>query len=145
MDPKNPLWKQVKFKVNFGTSEDVAPEQGVAENFADGRNPGRKGLAKRSGVNTKASVSTLRNVAKHSTGEKQRMAHWLANMKAGRAKSSKVKEDAAGVGVVKNSRDPRYVMATAGDQNDVTADTMPKAMRAYGLIGRKSPGQRGKK
>ena len=257
MDPKNPLWKQVKLKVNFGTSADVAPEQGVAEgfsndmstedmiaylrqhhdtnlhqdyldhintfskfvlqnipvnsiktdlpkldkakveqykqmdfskappivigggyildgyhranvakalgiptikayvgvqgkpgvaeNFADGRNPGRKGLAKRSGVNTKASVSSLRKTAKNSSGEKQRMAHWLANMKAGRAKSSKVKEDAAGVGVVKNSRDPRYVMATAGDQNDVTADTMPKAMRAYGLIGRKSPGQRGKK
>ena len=62
-------------------------KQGVAENFADGRNPGRKGLAKRSGVNTKASVSTLRNVAKHSSGEKQRMAHWLANMKAGRAKA----------------------------------------------------------
>jgi len=56
------------------------------ENFADGKNPGRKGLAKRSGVNTKASVSSLRNTAKHSTGEKQRMAHWLANMKAGRAK-----------------------------------------------------------
>lgn len=64
-------------------------KQDVAENFADGRNPGRKGLAKRSGVNTKASVSTLRNVAKHSTGEKQRMAHWLANMKAGRAKARK--------------------------------------------------------
>jgi hypothetical protein len=31
MDPKNPLWKQVKLKVNFGTSADVAPEQGVAE------------------------------------------------------------------------------------------------------------------
>jgi pyrimidine deaminase RibD-like protein/GNAT superfamily N-acetyltransferase len=151
MDPKNPLWKQVKLKVNFGTSADVAseqgvaegsepqvgdavyygkrlvgwfkgysehgkiitepnyeemgdeyanrdvywdpqdkitikPEQGVAENFADGKNPERKGLAKRSGVNTKASVSSLRNTAKHSSGEKQRMAHWLANMKAGRAK-----------------------------------------------------------
>jgi len=61
----------------------------MAENFADGKNPGRKGLAKRSGVNTKASVSTLRNVAKHSSGEKQRMAHWLANMKAGRAKARK--------------------------------------------------------
>jgi len=61
-------------------------QQGVAENFADGKNPGRKGLAKRSGVNTKASVSSLRNTAKHSSGEKQRMAHWLANMKAGRAK-----------------------------------------------------------
>ena len=32
MDPKNPLWKQVKLKVNFGTSADVAAEQGVAEN-----------------------------------------------------------------------------------------------------------------
>ena len=60
--------------------------EGVAENFADGRNPGRKGLSKRMGVNTKASVSSLRKTARHSTGEKARMAHWLANMKAGRAK-----------------------------------------------------------
>jgi hypothetical protein len=61
-------------------------KQNVKENFADGKHPERKGLAKRSGVNTKASVSSLRNTAKHSSGEKQRMAHWLANMKAGRAK-----------------------------------------------------------
>jgi GNAT superfamily N-acetyltransferase len=65
------------------------PEQNVWENFADGRNPGRKGLAKRSGVNTKASVSSLRKTAKNSSGEKARMAHWLANMKAGRAKAKK--------------------------------------------------------
>lgn len=58
----------------------------LQENFADGKNPGRKGLAKRSGVNCKASVSTLRNVAKNSSGEKQRMAHWCANMKSGRNK-----------------------------------------------------------
>ena len=58
------------------------------ENFADGKNPGRKGLAKRSGVNTKASVSSLRKTAKNSSGEKARMAHWLANMKAGRKKHS---------------------------------------------------------
>lgn len=58
----------------------------LRENFADGKNPGRKGLAKRSGVNCKASVSTLRNVAKHSSGEKQRMAHWCANMKSGKKK-----------------------------------------------------------
>ena len=44
------------------------------ENYSDGKNPGRKGLAKRSGVNTKASVSSLRKTAKHSTGEKARMA-----------------------------------------------------------------------
>jgi hypothetical protein len=62
---------------------------GVGENFADGKKPGRKGLAKRSGVNTKASVSSLRKTAKSSSGEKQRMAHWLANMKAGRAKKNK--------------------------------------------------------
>ena len=57
------------------------------ENFADGRKPGRKGLAKRSGVNTKASISDLRKIAKNSTGEKRRMAHWLANMKSGRKRS----------------------------------------------------------
>lgn len=56
------------------------------ENFADGKKPGRKGLAKRSGVNTKASVSSLRKTAKNSSGEKQRMSHWLANMKAGKKK-----------------------------------------------------------
>jgi len=61
----------------------------MGENFADGKNPGRKGLSKRMGVNTKASVSSLRKTAKHSTGEKARMAHWLANMKAGRAKARK--------------------------------------------------------
>ena len=58
----------------------------VWENFADGQNPGRKGLAKRVGVNTKASISSLRKTAKNSSGEKQRMAHWLANMKSGRNK-----------------------------------------------------------
>lgn len=61
---------------------------GVGENFADGKNPGRKGLAKRVGVNTKASVSDLRKTAKNSTGEKQRMAHWVANMKAGKKNAS---------------------------------------------------------
>ena len=54
--------------------------------------------------------------------------------------SGAMNEEAAGVGVVKNSKDPRYIMATMGDQNDVTAQTLPKEMRAYGLIGRKSPG-----
>jgi len=68
-------------------SVNASVSQGLEdENFMNGKHPGRKGLAKRSGVNTKASVSTLRNVAKHSSGEKARMAHWLANMKAGKAK-----------------------------------------------------------
>ena len=57
----------------------------VKENFADGRNPQDKGDAKRHGVNTKASVSSLRKTAKQG-GRKGQLAHWLANMKAGRAK-----------------------------------------------------------
>lgn len=56
----------------------------VDENFADGKKPGRRGLAKRVGVNCKQSVSKLRKIAKNSSGERQRMAHWCANMKAGR-------------------------------------------------------------
>jgi GNAT superfamily N-acetyltransferase len=73
----------------FLTPQGEQELNGLNENFADGRNPGRKGLAKRVGVNTKASVSDLRKTAKNSSGEKQRMAHWLANMKAGRAKAKR--------------------------------------------------------
>ena len=58
------------------------------ENFADGRNPQDKGDSKRHGVPTKASVSTLRKVAKQG-GRKGQLAHWMANMKAGRAKKNK--------------------------------------------------------
>ena len=57
----------------------------VDENFADGRNPQDKGDAKRHGVPTKASVSTLRKVAKQG-GRKGQLAHWMANMKAGHKK-----------------------------------------------------------
>ena len=58
----------------------------LIENFADGKKKGRKGLAKRSGVNCKQSISKLRKIAKNSTGERRRMAHWCANMKSGRKK-----------------------------------------------------------
>jgi hypothetical protein len=82
-----------KLHKDFVNKHNLVPdnwiEKDLDENFADGKHPGRKGLAKRSGVNTKASVSSLRNTAKHSSGEKQRMAHWLANMKAGQAKAKK--------------------------------------------------------
>ena len=60
-------------------------KQGVAENFADGKNPQDKGDSKRHGINTKASVSSLRKTAKQG-GRKGQLAHWLANMKSGRAK-----------------------------------------------------------
>jgi hypothetical protein len=57
----------------------------LEENFADGKNPQDKGDSKRHGVPTKASVSTLRKVAKQG-GRKGQLAHWMANMKAGKAK-----------------------------------------------------------
>jgi len=55
------------------------------ENFADGKNPQDKGDSKRHGVPTKASVSTLRKVAKQG-GRKGQLAHWMANMKSGKKK-----------------------------------------------------------
>jgi FMN phosphatase YigB (HAD superfamily) len=63
----------------------VVKQVGMTENFADGRNPQDKGDAKRHGVPTKASVSTLRKVAKQG-GRKGQLSHWMANMKAGRNK-----------------------------------------------------------
>ena len=61
-------------------------DRSVAENFADGRNPQDKGDSKRHGVPTKSSVSNLRKVAKQG-GRKGQLAHWMANMKAGKAKA----------------------------------------------------------
>ena len=58
------------------------------ENFADGKNPEHKGDSKRYGVPTKSSVSTLRKVAKQG-GRKGQLAHWMANMKAGKARAKK--------------------------------------------------------
>lgn len=92
-DPDSPINKALR-RWNCESIEEMqelisVAEQYINENFADGKNPGRKGLAKRSGVNTKASVSSLRSTAKHSSGEKARMAHWLANMKSGKAKANK--------------------------------------------------------
>ena len=66
-------------------NETKLTEQGVAENFHDGKHPEDKGDSKRLGVPTKASISTLRKVAKQG-GRKGQLAHWMANMKSGRAK-----------------------------------------------------------
>jgi hypothetical protein len=61
-------------------------EQGVAENFADGKNPGRKGLSKRVGIPKKATLSQLEKIAGSSTGERRRMAQWQLNMRRGKKK-----------------------------------------------------------
>jgi len=86
---------ETKFKQNMGgtgflgkkdNERDPDLNSMYSENFADGKKPGRKGQAKRSGVNCKQSVTRLRKLAKNSTGEKRRMAHWCANMKSGKNK-----------------------------------------------------------
>lgn len=64
------------------------PEQNVWENFADGKVKGksRPGRVKRAGASCAGSVSSLRARAKRSGGERGKMYHWCANMKAGRNK-----------------------------------------------------------
>lgn len=64
----------------------VPVKQDMAENFADGKKPGRKGLSKRVGIPKKASLSQLQKIASSSTGERRRMAQWQLNMRRGKAK-----------------------------------------------------------
>jgi phage gp37-like protein len=63
-------------------------QQGVAENFADGKVKGksRPGRVKRAGASCAGSVTDLRARAKKYGGERGRMYHWCANMKSGRKK-----------------------------------------------------------
>jgi hypothetical protein len=61
----------------------------IQENFADGKNPGRKGLSKRVGIPKKATLSQLQKIASSSTGERRRMAQWQLNMRRGKAKKNK--------------------------------------------------------
>jgi len=74
-----------KLKTTKHQELEPASDNELAENFVDGCNPQDKGNSKRHGVPTKASVSTLRKVAKQG-GRRGQLAHWMANMKAGKAK-----------------------------------------------------------
>ena len=67
---------------------DVIPAE-IIENFADGKKKGksRPGRVKRAGASCKGSVTSLRKKAKNASGEKAKMYHWCANMKAGKKKT----------------------------------------------------------
>ena len=58
------------------------------ENFADGKVKGksRPGRVKRAGASCKGSVSSLRAKARKYSGDRGKMYHWCANMKAGKKK-----------------------------------------------------------
>jgi len=92
-------WKGYKkqgTKMKGDTRVNNCVPENIEENFADGKNPQDKGDAKRHGVPTKASVGTLRKVAKQG-GRKGQLAHWMANMKAGRAKANEAEGEPEGL------------------------------------------------
>ena len=73
----------------ISTLQDMTQIPLVTENFKDGKVKGksRPGRVKKAGASCKGSVTSLRKKAKNSSGEKAKMYHWCANMKAGRKKS----------------------------------------------------------
>ena len=59
----------------------------IEENFADGKHPEDKGDSARHGIPKHASIGSLRKIA-HQGGRKGQLAHWQANMRAGRTKNN---------------------------------------------------------
>lgn len=80
---KGLAWKLVQDTVGVKL---VGKEFEVGENFADGKIKGksRPGRVKKAGASCQGSVTSLRQKAKNSSGERAKMYHWCANMKAGK-------------------------------------------------------------
>lgn len=60
-------------------------KQGVAENFADGKGPGRAGDSQRHGIPKGATIAELEKAAK-APGRKGQLARWQINMRRGKKK-----------------------------------------------------------
>ena len=74
----------------YGTQDVcVADKQGVAENFADGRDPQHKGDSARHGIPKHATIAQLEKIrsSKTASPRKKQLAHWQINMRRGRAKA----------------------------------------------------------
>jgi hypothetical protein len=61
-------------------------QQDVAENFADGKGPGRAGDSQRHGIPKHATMAELEK-ASHAKGRKGQLARWQLNMRRGRKKA----------------------------------------------------------
>jgi len=78
--------------IGHGREEEEAEDAKITgyktENFADGKRKGKSkpGRVKKSGASCKGSVTSLRAKAKKYGGERGKMYHWCANMKAGKKK-----------------------------------------------------------
>jgi hypothetical protein len=64
----------------------VFPKEDVAENFADGKGPGRPGDSARHGIPQGATMAQLEK-ASHAKGRKGQLARWQLNMRRGKAKA----------------------------------------------------------
>jgi hypothetical protein len=60
--------------------------QGMAENFADGRGPGRPGDSQRHGIRKGATMAELEK-ASHAAGRKGQLARWQLNMRRGQRRA----------------------------------------------------------
>jgi hypothetical protein len=87
-EPEKQHWIQNYLKTKKGFLELMQPEfvESIEENFADGKVKGksRPGRVKRAGASCNGSVTELRAKAKKYSGERGKMYHWCANMKAGK-------------------------------------------------------------
>jgi GNAT superfamily N-acetyltransferase len=63
----------------------LIPKQGVVENFADGKGPGRPGDSQRHGIPKGATMAELER-ASHAKGRKGQLARWQLNMRRGHKK-----------------------------------------------------------
>lgn len=81
-DVQDFLSYQAQVMLYFGVSVNSI----IDENFADGKVKGksRPGRVKKAGASCKGSVTDLRAKAKKYSGERGKMYHWCANMKAGK-------------------------------------------------------------
>jgi hypothetical protein len=90
----------------------------VNENFADGKHPEDRGDSKRHHVPTKSSVSNLRRFAKSHSGRAAQLAHWMANMKSGRAKKKKTNEAVDQQTVANFNTRVQYALAKIAQNTD---------------------------
>jgi hypothetical protein len=76
---------KIDYQVTIGGNPVQVKDQGVAENFADGKGPGRPGDSVRHGITKHATMAELEK-ASHAKGRKGQLARWQLNMRRGHKK-----------------------------------------------------------
>ena len=76
------LIKTAHNRLRYGPEEPVFRVGAVAENFADGKGPGRPGDSQRHGIPKGATMAQLEK-ASHASGRKGQLARWQINMRRG--------------------------------------------------------------